>query len=143
MLTPYVWSRELTGNYVQLVLGDRTSDKMLVKTLPALWYGKDWKGTQATAMQGACESPVHRKSVPAERPPLKKGQQVVATAVLRTLDMLRGTAGLRLPADRRDMYIDRLEIAALDAVDSNISFAGLKAIQDIVQQARWVMSNDV
>lgn len=145
MLTPYVWSRDLTGKYVQLVVNENTRDKMLVKTLPTLWYGKDLKteGMMATAMRGACHSPRHRQTMPVELPPLKKGQQAVATSVFNTLDMLRGHAGSRLAADRRAAYINRLETAALDVVDTNISLGSLRAIRDVVQQARWVLLNDL
>ena len=57
--------------------------------------------------------------------------------------MLRGHAGSRLAADRRAAYINRLETAALDVVDNSISLGSLRAIQDVVQQARWVLLNDL
>ena len=113
----------------------------MLHTLPALWNRCGQKRSDADVV--CVDSPPQKKTRPNEEMPRSKEQQVLADSVAATLERMRCASADALPADRKRVYVDLLEAAALDVLDASQSVEGMRAVRDLVAKAEDAMVSGV
>jgi hypothetical protein len=140
MRSQYSWRYH--GDAVQIQLGKITEQKsIMLHTLPALWNRCGQKRSDADVV--CVDSPPQKKTRPNEEMPRSKEQQVLADCVAATLEKMRCASADALPADRKRVYVDLLEAAALDVLDASQSVEDMRAVRDLVAKAEDAMVSGV
>ena len=133
MRSQYAWYYHGDAVAIQVgKIGDNS--RVMLHTLPALWKRCREKGADAPDV-GIVDSPLRKKTKPNEQMPRSKEQQVLADRVAATLEKLRHASGDTLPAERKRIFVDLLEAAALDVLDALQTAEDLYSIREVIAKA--------